>query len=123
VEGLFKFAEAWGWAVTILVYFAYKAITAAIDKYIPDTLAARRTLAESKVKHEQTIEDRAFDMQEKMLTVVAANTGAIERLTSEFNAHLGALTRALDGNTQVLAQYKAFQEAFLKGQPHGQIRL
>ena len=114
MDGLFKFAEQWGWLVTIGVYAAYKLITAIVDKYIPDTLAVKNALAQKQANHKISIEDRAFEMQEKMLMVVSANTSAIEALTREFNAHLGALTRALDSNTQVLAGYKAFEDAFLK---------
>jgi len=122
MDVLLKFAGQWGWLVTIGVYAAYKLITALVDKYIPDALSNGRAAKKRKVDREACIEDRNFELQERTLTVIAGNTHAIEELTHEFNAHLGALTRALDSNTFVLSNIKAFEEAFLK-ETHGKTGL
>lgn len=105
MDSLGQFAERWGWIAAAVVFLSFNLIPALVNKFIPERLAALREREKREEERERETEDRLFAMQEKMLTVVAANTSAIEALTREFNAHLGALTRALDANTRVLTQY------------------
>jgi hypothetical protein len=94
---ILQFARDWGPWAAVLVYIIVKIV----DKFIPDALAHRQ----KTVERTWSWEGKLFELQERTLDVIQANTKAIENLTREFNAHLASMTRALDNNTRIIAEF------------------
>lgn len=94
-----EFGKEYGWLTALVIWLVYQGVT----RVWPQIFAASQARHTENHEQRERLEDRVFKLQEQMIQVIAANTHAIEMLTQEFNAHLGAMTRALDANTRVLA--------------------
>lgn len=96
---ILEFGKEYGWFVALTVWLIYEGVT----RIWPQWFNARKEQDKAEQDRYARLEDRVFELQAKTIEVVNSNTLAIQALTNEFNAHLGAMTRALDANTRVLA--------------------
>jgi len=99
MQELVEFARVWGPLAAILVYFAYKATPALLDKFLPDLMSARR---EEKKRLNQQDADLLTKLMQVYERLITSNERTVTFIGSASEA-LRAVQHALDDNTRVLA--------------------